>query len=64
MKIWLIGSGGVRNIATTNARTIATRRFSRRAFEETMPNHPRTKIMSGSWKTRPKAIIVFNTIEM
>ena len=64
MNIWLIGSGGVRTIETTNAITIAMRRLSRRPFEETRPNQPRTKIMSGSWKTRPKAMIVLRTMEM
>ena len=64
MKIWLIGSGGVRNIERTNDITIAMRRFSLSPFEVTTPNHPRTKMMSGSWKTRPKAMIVLSTMEM
>ena len=64
MKIWLIGSGGVRNIARKNDSTIATRRFSRKTFDVRMPNQPRTKRMSGSWKTSPKAMIVLRTIEM
>ena len=33
MKIWLIGSGGVRNIERTNDITIAMRRFSLSPFE-------------------------------
>ena len=64
MKIWLIGSGGVRNIERKNASTIATRRFSRSTFEERIPNQPSTKRMSGIWNTSPKAMIVFRTIEM
>ena len=64
MNIWLIGSGGVRNIESANASTIAMRRFARSALDLTTPNHPRTKMMSGSWKTRPNAMIVLRTIEM
>ena len=62
--IWLIGSGGVRNIARMKAMTIAKRRFSRREALVTSPNQPSTKITSGIWKTRPKAITVLRTIEM
>ena len=64
MNIWLIGSGGVRNIATKNESTMATRRFSLSPLDVTTPNHPRTNSMSGSWKTSPNAMIVLRTMDM
>ena len=64
MNSWLIGSGGVRNIARMNAITMAIRRLLRNASLVTMPNSPSTNRISGSWKTRPKAMIVLRIIEM
>ena len=40
------------------------RRFSLSPFEVITPNQPSTKMMSGSWKTNPNAMIVFSTMEM